>query len=409
MSDCKIDGNVDSGSQQQWISRNAAVGQLDRRELEHGLRRRRQPARADAGRARPTPTIDQTPIVREKPYLCVDAAGQYSVFVPSLRTNSSGITWRRGRRRARPSPSTSSTSPGRTRTPPPRINAALARASTCCSRPAIYSLNDTIRVTRADTVVLGLGFATLRPTTGLAAMTDRGRGRRHARRPALRRRAARTRPCCSRWARPAARPRHAANPISSTTSSSGSAAPRSARPTVSLRINSNDVDRRPLLDLARRPRRRAWAGPATPARQRPGRQRQQRHHLRPVRRALPGVPDALERQRRARLLLPVRDALRSAQPEQLDERRERERLGLVQGGRLGHQPRGLGPRHLQRLPQRRRQPDERHRVAHQRRTRFPRHGHGLDRLERRDQPHHQRRGRGGDTNVSNVPRLTSYP
>ncbi len=47
---------------------------------------------------------------------------------------------------------------------------------------------------------------------------------------------------------------------------------------------------------------------------RPDRQRQQRHPVRPVRRALPGVPDDLERQRRARLLLPVRDALRSAQP-----------------------------------------------------------------------------------------------
>ena len=35
----------------------------------------------------------------------------------------------------------------------------------------IYDLNDTLRVTRANTIVLGLGFATLRAATGLAAMT----------------------------------------------------------------------------------------------------------------------------------------------------------------------------------------------------------------------------------------------
>ena len=37
--------------------------------------------------------------------------------------------------------------------------------------PGIYDLTEPIRVTRPDTVVMGLGFATLRPTKGTAAMT----------------------------------------------------------------------------------------------------------------------------------------------------------------------------------------------------------------------------------------------
>ncbi len=51
------------------------------------------------------------------------------------------------------------------------INAALARGKHLLLTPGIYRLTDTIRVTRPDTVVLGLGFATLRPENGVTAMT----------------------------------------------------------------------------------------------------------------------------------------------------------------------------------------------------------------------------------------------
>jgi hypothetical protein len=37
--------------------------------------------------------------------------------------------------------------------------------------PGIYSLDDTLRIIHANTIVLGMGFATLRPDTGHAAMT----------------------------------------------------------------------------------------------------------------------------------------------------------------------------------------------------------------------------------------------
>jgi len=51
------------------------------------------------------------------------------------------------------------------------INAQLARGQDLILTPGIYELTEPIRVTRAHTVVLGMGFATLRPVNGTAAMT----------------------------------------------------------------------------------------------------------------------------------------------------------------------------------------------------------------------------------------------
>jgi hypothetical protein len=51
------------------------------------------------------------------------------------------------------------------------INNALARGRHLLFTPGVYHLDRTIRVTRANTVVLGLGFATLIPQRGLPAMT----------------------------------------------------------------------------------------------------------------------------------------------------------------------------------------------------------------------------------------------
>ena len=122
----------------------------------------------------PTPPytkIAQVPTVREKPFLQVDASGNYSVRIPALRANSLGITWRAGTTPgrsipigqfyvARPNADTAAT-----------VNAQLAKGKNVLFTPGIYDLTGTIRVARANTVVLGLGFATLRPTNGVTAMT----------------------------------------------------------------------------------------------------------------------------------------------------------------------------------------------------------------------------------------------
>ena len=170
MSDDLIDGAVNAGPQQQWIARNSEwqkwtgsnwnmvfVGVVGAPDGEWP-----QP---------PFTKIAQTPLVREKPFLQVDAKGNYSVRVPELRRNTEGITWRAG------------TTPGKTiplnafyiaradHDTAATINAQLAKGKHLLLTPGIYELSEALRVTHADTVVMGLGFATLRPTQGNAAMT----------------------------------------------------------------------------------------------------------------------------------------------------------------------------------------------------------------------------------------------
>jgi len=170
MSDDLIDGNVDSGTQQQWISRNSEWGSWTGSNWNMVFVGVNHPP-AGEWPSPPYTKVAQTPIVREKPFLEIDRSGNYSVRVPALRNNSSGITWHSGSTPgksipigrfyiARPDVDTAAT-----------INAQLSRGKDLLLTPGIYDLVAPIRVTRPDTVVLGLGFATLRPTNGTAAMT----------------------------------------------------------------------------------------------------------------------------------------------------------------------------------------------------------------------------------------------
>jgi hypothetical protein len=170
MSDSLIDGNVGSGPQQQWISRNSEWGSWTGANWNMVFVGIPHPPAGEW----PTPPytkIDRTPVVREKPFLEVDAHGQYSVRIPALTTDSEGITWRAG---STPGTSISLSRfyiahPGRDTAA--TLNAQLAAGKNLLFTPGIYELSETLRVTRPDTVVMGLGFATLRPVKGAAALT----------------------------------------------------------------------------------------------------------------------------------------------------------------------------------------------------------------------------------------------
>ncbi|HEX9089836.1 MAG TPA: coagulation factor 5/8 type domain-containing protein, partial [Anaerolineales bacterium] len=118
----------------------------------------------------PYTTLDTSPLTREKPFLYIDADGNYSVFVPALRADSRDTTWGGGSAEgtsipisqffiARPTDSIKD------------INVALATGKNLIFTPGIYHLDRTINVKRPDTVVLGLGFPTLVPDNGIVAMT----------------------------------------------------------------------------------------------------------------------------------------------------------------------------------------------------------------------------------------------
>ncbi|MEV7097320.1 RICIN domain-containing protein [Amycolatopsis sp. NPDC051045] len=169
ISDTKVDGQVRSGSQQQWISRNSQFGSWagsNWNMVFAGV----QGAPANTFPAPPYTTVGQTPVVREKPFLYVDNAGSYQVFVPGLKTSASGTSWANGTApgTSLPIDQFSIAKPGATAAD---LNAALAAGKNLLVTPGVYHLNQTLRVTRPDTVVLGLGIATMIPDNGITAMT----------------------------------------------------------------------------------------------------------------------------------------------------------------------------------------------------------------------------------------------
>ncbi|MGW8330428.1 RICIN domain-containing protein [Streptomyces sp. NPDC055897] len=168
IADSKIDGQVRSGSQQQWLSRNTQWGSWNGSNWNMVFVGDVN-APANTFPSPPYTTVAQSPVTREKPFLYVDGAGAYKVFVPALRTNTQGTTWSGGNQ-----PGSSLgidtffiVKPGATATD---INQALAQGKNLLFTPGVYHLDQTLNVNRADTVVLGLGLATLVPDNGITAM-----------------------------------------------------------------------------------------------------------------------------------------------------------------------------------------------------------------------------------------------
>ena len=170
MSDDLIDGTVGSGTQQQWISRNSEWGSWTGANWNMVFVGVNHPPPGEWPKP-PYTKIALTPVVREKPFLEVDKAGNFSVRIPALRRDSAGITWRSGSTPGRSIPISRFYIARAGVDTVATINAQLAQGRDLLLTPGIYDLSEPIRVNRPDTVVLGLGFATLRPTNGTAAMT----------------------------------------------------------------------------------------------------------------------------------------------------------------------------------------------------------------------------------------------
>ncbi|MER8268235.1 discoidin domain-containing protein [Streptomyces griseus] len=167
IADSKIDGTVGPYSQQQWYTRDSSVGGWTNAVWNmtfSGV----QGAPAASYPTPPYTTLDTTPISREKPFLYLDG-NEYKVFVPAKRVNARGVSWDGGTQPGESIPlnrfyvvkqgATAAT-----------INAALAQGLNLLFTPGVYHIDQTINVNRANTVVLGLGLATIIPDNGVTAM-----------------------------------------------------------------------------------------------------------------------------------------------------------------------------------------------------------------------------------------------
>ncbi|WP_439594150.1 adenylyl cyclase [Microbacterium sp.] len=156
---------VVNGSQQQWLTRNSDIGSWSNgvwNQVFSGVVG--APSEANFPTETYT-TVAQTPASREKPYLHVDGAGKYQVRVPNFAQNTSGISWGAGETAGRSIPIKDFfiAKPGDSAL---RINAALALGKHLIFTPGVYDISSTILVWRPNTVVLGLGHATLTAKNG---------------------------------------------------------------------------------------------------------------------------------------------------------------------------------------------------------------------------------------------------
>jgi hypothetical protein len=169
MADCKIDGAINPGSQQQFYFRNNTLNGWSGGNWNMLFQGCDNPPASNWPNGAVS-VVAKTPLIREKPYLVIDAAGNYSVFVPALRTNSQGTTWYNATPAGELLPidrfyiALSASDNATT------INAALAQGKNLILTPGIYSVTAPILVQRPGTVVLGLGMATIKPQNGVIGL-----------------------------------------------------------------------------------------------------------------------------------------------------------------------------------------------------------------------------------------------
>jgi hypothetical protein len=163
-----VTGTVTNGSQQQYLVRNSSIGTWSNgvwNQVFSGV----NGAPAQSFPNPPYTTLPTTPLTREKPYLYLDDAKNYRVFVPKAEKNTSGATWEDGSEAgsslaistffiAKPSDSVRT------------INRALDKGLNLLLTPGVYQLSESIRVDRKNTVVLGMGLATLTANRGTVAV-----------------------------------------------------------------------------------------------------------------------------------------------------------------------------------------------------------------------------------------------
>ena len=194
VADCVFEKPAGSWSQQQYYYRNCRLAQgaygVNWNNFAHGCEGPVEASLAK-GKDKPLPfaptaragvssnwkaggkdtLVATVEVIREKPFLYL-VGETYKVFVPALRRNAKGVSWRADEMGA-----------GRSldlvkdffvaqagRDDARAINAALAKGQHVLFTPGIYHVAEPLRVTRPGTVVLGIGEATIVPENGEAAL-----------------------------------------------------------------------------------------------------------------------------------------------------------------------------------------------------------------------------------------------
>lgn len=167
LANSRVELAVNSGSQQQWLSRNCDwstwMGE-NWNIVFAGIEEGKTPEGTWPEHAyTDVPVVEE---IREKPYLAYDDGEGFGVYVPRTRTDATGVDWDPGEFLpieefyiAKPFVDSAET-----------INEALREGKHLFLTPGVYQLTESILVERDGTIVLGAGLATLRSMEGNACM-----------------------------------------------------------------------------------------------------------------------------------------------------------------------------------------------------------------------------------------------
>lgn len=113
-------------------------------------------------------TLATTPASRPAPFLSL-SGDAYEVVVPNARIDHSGVSWATDNGVATHLP-LSTFHIAKPDESAAMINASLAAGKNLILTPGVYRLEAPLEITRSDTVVMGMGYATLAPLAGQAAV-----------------------------------------------------------------------------------------------------------------------------------------------------------------------------------------------------------------------------------------------
>jgi hypothetical protein len=169
LADCRIEGRVDAGSQQQWFSRNSTWSQWSGGAWSLVFVGCENPPVGEWPES-PYTDLVWTHDVREKPFLTL-VDGAWGVCVPMLRRGGTlGVSWEAGALASEIIPLERFHIARADRDTATTINAALRAGRHLLLTPGIYRLDEPLVVDNAGTIVLGIGLPTLTPTTGQAVL-----------------------------------------------------------------------------------------------------------------------------------------------------------------------------------------------------------------------------------------------
>ena len=165
LANTKVNGRIEARTQQQRMSRNDKFDSWVGSSFNYVFSgcEMKSPL-TDSWRDGPRYTVvDKSPVIAEKPFLTYLDDEGYVVFVPSVRENTYGISWENINNEsgeyislddfyiANADIDNSST-----------LNSALNEGKHLFFTPGIYTLDEPLEVKQKDTIILGVGYSTLR-------------------------------------------------------------------------------------------------------------------------------------------------------------------------------------------------------------------------------------------------------